>query len=71
MSEIKEKPVVYIILKMIGILNRSKQYLPPGHAGRVGQQQQSMGQMQPGPMEISNMYNILSALGNSMGSPNR
>ena len=42
---------------------RPKEFLPPGYAGRVGKHQQQMALHQPSPLEISNMFNILSALG--------
>ena len=50
---------------------RPKQYLPPGHAGQVGKHQQQLGQLQPGPLEISNMFSILQALGSGMGLPSQ
>ena len=49
---------------------RPKQHLPPGHQRYGGPRQQVMEQPSPGPIEISNFYNALAALGiNSMGSP--
>ena len=47
------------------------QHLPPGHAGRAGQHQQVMGQMQPGPVDIQNFFSVLSALGGGMGPTNQ
>ena len=44
------------------------QYLPPGHAERVGTSQQKMTHIQPGPIEINNLFNLLSALGGEMPS---
>ena len=46
------------------------QQLPPGHAGRAGHHQQLMGPRQPGPVELSNFWNVLSALGTDMGASN-
>ena len=46
------------------------QYLPTGHPGRVGLNQQRMGHIQPGPVEMSNIFSILSALGGEMPSYN-
>ena len=45
------------------------QRLPLGHPGRVGANQQFMGQRQPGPVELSNFWNVLSALGGDLGLP--
>ena len=42
------------------------QYLPPGHARHAGQNQQRMGQHQPGQIEMSNLFNLLNALGGEM-----
>ena len=41
-------------------------FLPPGHEGYAGQHQQRMGQMQPGPIEMSNIFNLLNALNGEM-----
>ena len=48
-----------------------RQHLPLGHPGRAGHQQQFMGPRQPGPVEVSNFWNVLSALGSDMGFPNQ
>jgi hypothetical protein len=45
------------------------QRFPPGHPGRVGHQPQNMGPRQPGPVDISNFFGVLSALGSGMGIP--
>ena len=47
------------------------QYLPPGHAGRVGSHPQRMEKQQPGPIELSNFFSVLSALGGGMMSLNQ
>ena len=47
---------------------QQRQFLPPGHPGLVGKDQQNMRQIQPGPIELNNMYSILAALG-GMASP--
>lgn len=44
------------------------QYLPPGHAGRVVPNQQKMSHVHPGPIEMNNLYSLLSALGGEMPS---
>ena len=41
----------------------SRQYLPPGHPSRVSPSHQIMGPTQPGPIELSNFWNILQTLG--------
>jgi hypothetical protein len=48
----------------------SGQHFPPGHPGLVRHQQQQMGPRQPGPLEMTNFWNVLSSLGNGMGPPN-
>ena len=45
------------------------QHLPPGHAGYAGQNQQRMGQHQPGLIEMRNLFSILSALEGEMPPP--
>ena len=45
-----------------------RQHLPPGHPGRVTSSQQVMGPIQPGPLEISNFWNILQTLGEHGGN---
>ena len=45
----------------------SSGYLPPGHPGRVRQNQQMMGKVNPGPVELRNFFTILSALNGEMG----
>ena len=47
---------------------RPKQFIPPGHAGQGGKHQQQLGQLQPGPIELSNMFSLL--LGAGFGQPN-
>ena len=47
---------------------QQKQFFPPGHPGQVSKNQQHMSQIQPGPIELSNMYSILAALG-GLASP--
>ena len=50
----------------------NRQHFPPGHPGRVTSSQQVMGQTQPGPVELSNFWNILNTLGQqgvNMGLP--
>ena len=49
----------------------SNRRFPPGHPTRAGQQQQFMGPRQPGPVEVSNFWNLLSSLGGEMGLPNQ
>ena len=39
------------------------QHLPPGHPGRITSPQQQMGLIQPGPVELSNFWNVLQTLG--------
>ena len=46
-----------------------RQHLPLGHPGRVGQHQQVLEKLQPGPIEVSNIYNVLAALSGGMGLP--
>ena len=46
------------------------QRFPLGHSERVGTQQQFMGPRQPGPVELSNFWNVLASLG-EMGLPNQ
>ena len=45
------------------------QYLPPGHAGYAGQNQQKMGKAQPSQVEMSNLFSALLALGGEMPPP--
>ena len=52
-------------------LASSGQPLPPGHPSLAGQHQQVMGPRQPGPVELSNFWNALSALNGGMGPPNQ
>ena len=44
-----------------------RQHLPVGHPGLVRNQQQSMGVSQPGPVEMTNLWNVLNSLGGGMG----
>ena len=46
-----------------------KHQLPVGHASRAGRNQQTMGKQNPGPIDIRNFFNVLSALGGEMGPP--
>ena len=45
----------------------TSQNLPPGHPGRVNNNQQLMGHRLLGPVEVSNLYSVLASLGNGMG----
>ena len=48
-----------------------RQYLPTGYANPSRQNKQMMGPMQPGPVELSNIYSILSALGGEIPCTNQ
>ena len=48
----------------------SPHHLPPGHNGHVRANSQRMERLQPGPVELSNMFSLLSALGGNMVPPN-
>ena len=41
--------------------------LPPGHHNRATSNQQRMGPTQPGPIELSNIFSVLAALGGGLG----
>ena len=46
--------------------NQPGPYLPPGHENYARINQQRMTQVQPGPVEMSNIFNILGAIGGEM-----
>ena len=46
-------------------------HLPPGHPGRVGQDQQLMEKINPGPVELRNFFTLLAGLNGEMGPPNQ
>ena len=46
-----------------GGLAGNRQHLPPGHPSIFTSSQQVMGPTQPGPLELSNFWNVLQALG--------
>ena len=50
---------------------RQKQYLPPGHGGQAGRQQQQVAQAQAGTLELRNMFSLLSALNGGLSSPSQ
>ena len=50
-----------------GIGRQVGPHLPPGHSGRANSNQQTMSTFGPRPVELRNLYDVLSALGGDQG----